>query len=86
MSSNLGINLLAKMGGEENISKITHCATRLRPSFKDISKVDIEGIKETKGVMGVVENPNGFQIVIGTNVGEVYDDIIEASNLQKKKL
>ncbi|MBF7138945.1 PTS transporter subunit EIIC [Pediococcus pentosaceus] len=86
MSSNLGINLLAKMGGEENISKITHCATRLRPSFKNISKVDIEGIKETKGVMGVVENPNGFQIVIGTNVGEVYDDIIEASNLQKKEV
>lgn len=82
--NNLGKDLLKEMGGEDNIAKITHCATRLRPSFKDIKKVDVDAIKKQKGVVGVVDNPTSFQIVIGTNVGDVYDQIMDNSNLQRE--
>ncbi|RXA58877.1 PTS beta-glucoside transporter subunit IIABC [Enterococcus casseliflavus] len=71
----LGIMLLELMGGSDNISSLTHCATRLRPTFKDRSKVDAEGIKNLAEVIGIVDNDTSFQIIIGTNVGEVYEAI-----------
>ena len=49
----LGIMLLELMGGSDNISSLTHCATRLRPTFKDRSKVNAEGIKNLAEVMKI---------------------------------
>ncbi|MFW7366946.1 PTS transporter subunit EIIC [Vagococcus fluvialis] len=72
----LGNKLLNLMGGSDNISNLTHCATRLRPTFKDKSKVDVEGIKGLKEVVGVVDNDKSFQIIIGTNVGDIYDKVV----------
>lgn len=71
----LGIMLLELMGGSDNISSLTHCATRLRPTFKDRSKVNAEGIKNLAEVIGIVDNDKSFQIIIGTNVGEVYEAV-----------
>lgn len=74
--NDLGKELLDLMGGSDNISNLTHCATRLRPTFKDKSKVNVEGIKMLKEVVGVVDNDKSFQIIIGTNVGDIYDKVI----------
>ncbi|MDH6368147.1 MULTISPECIES: PTS transporter subunit EIIC [unclassified Breznakia] len=77
-TTKLAEDLLTFMGGEENIVSITHCATRLRPKFKDIKKVRVDEIKNLDGVTGVVEKESGFQIIIGTHVVHVYDEIIKS--------
>ncbi|TDW19806.1 PTS system beta-glucosides-specific IIC component [Breznakia blatticola] len=77
-TTKLAEDLLTFMGGEENIVSITHCATRLRPKFKDIKNVRVDEIKNLDGVTGVVEKESGFQIIIGTHVVHVYDEIIKS--------
>lgn len=69
----LAAQLLKLMGGSENVQSITHCATRLRPKFNDRSLVHSKEIQNLDGVTGIVDKDSGFQVVIGTNVGEVYD-------------
>ncbi|MFC3526510.1 PTS transporter subunit EIIB [Marinococcus halophilus] len=81
----LAKDLIKFMGGEQNIKTVTHCATRLRTELKDKSLVDTQKIRDTKGVMGVVDSESTFQIVIGTNVNEVYEEIIKRTNYKKKK-
>lgn len=68
----LGRDLLPLVGGADNISKLTHCATRLRFEFCDRSKVDEEGIKGTPGVISVVEKGGQFQVVVGNDVPITY--------------
>ncbi|RHW29923.1 PTS transporter subunit EIIC [Oceanobacillus profundus] len=72
-SLSLANQLLSLMGGANNIVSITHCATRLRPTLKDRALVEKEKIETLDGVAGVVDRDLGFQIVIGTNVDEVYN-------------
>ncbi|WP_298788658.1 PTS transporter subunit EIIC [uncultured Marinococcus sp.] len=81
----LAKDLIKFMGGEQNIKTVTHCATRLRTELKDKSLVDTQKIRDTKGVMGVVDSESTFQIVIGTNVNEVYEEIIKRTELQEKE-
>lgn len=56
--------ILDKVGGKDNLEKVIHCMTRVRMSIVDYTKVDIEGLKNIKGVMGVVED-NMIQVVVG---------------------
>ena len=56
--------LLNLLGGKENVKSNMACMTRLRVGIKDITKVDVEGIKNIEGVMGVVESDT-IQIVFG---------------------
>lgn len=70
---NLSRQLLVLMGGPDNIISVTHCATRLRPVLKDRALVQTAEIDALDGVTGVVNKEAGLQIIIGTNVGEVYD-------------
>ena len=61
----LGNKILNLVGGKENVSKVTHCATRLRFNLKDDSKAQTEALKKTAGVLGVVKNGGQYQIIIG---------------------
>lgn len=72
----LGRDLLPLVGGADNISKLTHCATRLRFEFCDRSKVDEEKIKATPGVISVVEKGGQFQVVVGNDVPITYRVLI----------
>lgn len=56
--------ILDKVGGKDNLEKVIHCMTRVRMSIADYTKVDIEGLKNIKGVMGVVED-DMIQVVVG---------------------
>ncbi len=56
--------ILDKVGGKDNLEKVIHCMTRVRMSIVDYTKVDIEGLKNIKGVMGVVED-DMIQVVVG---------------------
>ena len=75
--------LLEKLGGKENITSNEACMTRLRVGVKDISKVDIEGLKSIEGVMGVVESDT-VQIVFGPGtVNKVLDAFSAVSGIAK---
>lgn len=67
--------ILIHIGGEANIESVTHCMTRLRFVLKDDSKADSSAVKNIKGVVGCVNKGGQFQIVIGTHVAEVYEEL-----------
>jgi PTS system N-acetylglucosamine-specific IIC component len=61
------------LGGQENISKVDNCATRLRLEVKDASKIDEKGLKSV-GARGVIKlNNTSVQVIVGTNVEFVAD-------------
>lgn len=66
--------ILEHIGGPENISNMTHCATRLRLNLKDPSKADDAAVKAVDGVVDVVNRAGQYQILIGTEVPHVYDE------------
>lgn len=68
----LADNILAGIGGEENIAGFTHCATRLRFTLKDEAKADEDRIKSAKGVLGVARSGGQFQIIIGNEVPKAF--------------
>ncbi|MDN5569950.1 MAG: beta-glucoside-specific PTS transporter subunit IIABC [Propionibacteriaceae bacterium] len=65
-------DILAKVGGEQNVANVVHCATRLRFALKDRAKADKDAIMALPGVITVVESGGQFQVVIGNNVPKVY--------------
>ncbi len=72
----LAYDLLSLLGGKDNISKLTHCATRLRFEFYDRDKVDVNAIEKTNGVISVVEKGGQFQVVVGNDVPITYRALI----------
>lgn len=78
--------LIRYVGGKENISNMTHCATRLRLNLKDKSIVDTAAVEETEGVVSVVEKGGQYQIVMGLTVDKVYESAEKLLNLNKSKL
>ena len=67
--------VLKLVGGEENITHLEHCSTRLRFSIADGGKVEKDKLKAVSGVMGVIASGNQCQVVIGNDVIEVYDEL-----------
>lgn len=74
--SQIAKEIVEKIGGPTNVSYLEHCSTRLRFNLKDNSKADVDGIKAINGVMGVVVNAQ-FQVIIGNDVVEVFDEVIK---------
>lgn len=68
-------DIVACIGGTENIESATHCFTRLRFKLKDSSKVDKQKLETVSKVMGIVEANGQFQVIIGNDVKNVYQPI-----------
>lgn len=66
--------VLKYVGGNENVSHLEHCSTRLRFSLNDNSKANVDQLKKIPGVMAVKMNAQ-CQVVIGNEVVEVYDEV-----------
>lgn len=69
LASATAVNILSAVGGAENVKSATNCATRLRLTLKDASKVDYAACMEA-GAIGVVkpeDEKNGIHVVLGTN-------------------
>lgn len=73
--------ILKHVGGESNIISVVHCATRLRFKLKDESKADTKAINELAGVIQVVQSAGQYQVVIGSHVGDVYQELMQFVNL-----
>ncbi|MGN7941717.1 beta-glucoside-specific PTS transporter subunit IIABC [Virgibacillus sp. 6R] len=70
----IATDILNNVGGEGNVVHLGHCATRLRFTLADDSKANIDELKKIQGVLDVV-NKAQFQVIIGNNVIEVYDEL-----------
>ncbi|HFU4000925.1 TPA: beta-glucoside-specific PTS transporter subunit IIABC [Streptococcus suis] len=70
--SELAKDIVAHVGGKENISCLKHCVTRLRFGLKDESKADTDYLKVRDGVVTVVQAGGQYQVVIGNHVPDVY--------------
>ncbi|QHB16671.1 sucrose-specific PTS transporter subunit IIBC [Mannheimia pernigra] len=67
---------IAKLGGKENITTLAHCATRLRLTLADESKVNKEAIENIEGVKGQFSTAGQYQIIFGSGtVNEVYAEM-----------
>lgn len=77
----LGTKILNLVGGKENVTGLTHCATRLRFILKDDTKAQTDVLKSTPGVLGVVKNGGQYQVIIGNDVNHVYKPIAEVCDL-----
>ena len=76
--------ILRAVGGKENVSSATHCITRLRFRLIDVKKADIEEVKKIDGVAGCVYKAGQFQVIIGPNVNEVYDELIRTTGVKSE--
>lgn len=74
--------ILVCVGGKENLSNVFHCVTRLRIVPKDRSKVDMDRLKQVKGLLQIIEGSGQIQCVVGTEVGDVFNDFIEISGFK----
>lgn len=77
----LARDILKNIGGEENVSDLRHCITRLRFNLKDESKANTDYLKKRDGIVTIVKSAGQYQVVIGNNVGDVYEEIVEQSNI-----
>ena len=69
--------ILAAVGGPENITHLTHCATRLRFQLVDASAIDTPTVEKIPGVMGAVpQSGERYQIIIGGTVQSMYESIM----------
>ncbi len=69
--------ILAHIGGKENLVSAAHCATRLRLVIADNAKCSKTALEEVDGVKGVFEASGQLQLIIGTGtVNKVYDEFI----------
>lgn len=72
---NLAREIVNKVGGEANIDDVYHCQTRLRFSLNDESKADKDGLEAMADVAKVLISGGVFQVVIGTHVKDVFEEI-----------
>ena len=85
----LAQDILNEVGGADNVNNLTHCMTRLRFNLKNKEIVNKENIKSLSGVIGVVENDEQYQIIIGNDVSNLYseiDNLLKGSSLNHDTL
>ncbi len=74
--------LLDAIGGKENISAVTHCATRMRFVLNDDAKADKKRIENISTTKGMFTNAGQFQVIIGNDVAIFYNDFSAVSGIE----
>ena len=80
----IATDVLAAVGGAENVKAATNCMTRLRLTLTHKDAVDIDKVKKVKGVLGAQFSGSQFQIIIGQNVPKVLDEFITLSGVKRE--
>ena len=74
----IAAQIVAAVGGRENLSHVMHCATRLRLTCLDESKINADAIADIEGVKGVFSAKGQFQIIFGSGtVNQVCDEVLK---------
>ncbi|MBW8804011.1 MAG: PTS sugar transporter [Catenulispora sp. 13_1_20CM_3_70_7] len=66
--------IIAGLGGAENIVELEPCITRLRTEVRDGSKVN-EAVLKAAGAHGVMKVGNNVQVVVGPEADALAGDI-----------
>lgn len=69
--------IIDNVGGKENIDNVWHCMTRLRMNLKDYGKVNHDALMKEDAIVGTKSGDQQLQVVIGTNVNEYYETMID---------
>ena len=69
--------IIADVGGAQNVNSLIHCITRLRFYLKDEQKPDDDTVRNIPGVIDVARANGQYQVVIGQAVTDVYDEVIK---------
>ena len=72
----LSLKILELVGGKENVTGATNCMTRLRVNLRDYNKADIEGLKNTEGVLQVIQMDN-LHVVLGPGKAKKVTDLFK---------
>lgn len=75
-------NLLQAIGGKENVTAVTHCATRMRFVLGDDKKANVKAIESIPAVKGTFTNAGQFQVIIGNDVPIFYNDFTAVSGIE----
>jgi trehalose PTS system EIIBC or EIIBCA component len=73
--------LLEQVGGSDNISVVTHCATRMRFVLKDPKKADVKSVEQIDLVKGTFTQAGQFQVIIGNEVSTFYNEFTKISGV-----
>jgi len=71
--------LLEDIGGPDNISAVTHCATRMRFVLNDPAKADSKKIEDIPVVKGTFTQAGQYQVIIGNDVATFYNEFSKIS-------
>ena len=80
----LAKQIVSLVGGADNINDAYHCQTRLRFQLKDESKADTAALEANDGVAKVIQNAGVYQVVIGTHVADVFEEIAKEAHLETR--
>lgn len=75
-------SLLKYVGGKQNIQAVTHCVTRMRFVLVDPNLADIDAIEELESAKGTFTQSGQFQVIIGNEVQQFYNDFVEISGIE----
>lgn len=79
----IALEIYDAVGGKENVMSVAHCMTRLRLGLKDQSNANVNVIKRINGVMGVVEQQDQLQIILGPGrVNKVTEEFGQLCGIQ----
>lgn len=77
------VNLLIEyLGGKDNIKAVTHCMTRMRFVLIDEKKANIKSIENLQYTKGTFTQSGQFQVIIGNDVLEYYNEFIQISGIE----
>ena len=72
-------DLLEYIGGSDNISAVSHCATRMRFVLNDPAAANIKKIEDIPAVKGTFTQAGQFQVIIGNEVPQFYNAFAKVS-------
>ncbi|PAF22123.1 PTS beta-glucoside transporter subunit EIIBCA [Terribacillus saccharophilus] len=75
-------DIVDAIGGEQNIVELKHCMTRLRFVLEDEGLIKENEIEKIDGVAGTMKKGGQYQVIIGSNVISVYEEIEKQTNFK----
>lgn len=75
-------DLLEYVGGKENVKAVSHCVTRMRFVLGNPQIADIEKIEAIPSAKGTFTQSGQFQVIIGNEVSEFYNDFVKVSGIE----
>ena len=77
-TTTLASEILRGIGGQQNISRLENCMTRVRVEVHDDALLDIAGLKKLPGVSGYVKQGEQHQLIVGPGKAAQVVDAMQA--------